>query len=85
MKHKKENEHEYELGRSKELAVCSCGKFKHIVLVDDGTLDTVFNIDGRRFAYDSDSVSRNAQGPTRESYQMALDDYMDDLAQEVLS
>lgn len=57
---------------------------KDVQLVDDGTLDTVFRIDGKEFRYDSETVERTLQdGPLKSAYERALEDFLDDLAQEV--
>lgn len=56
---------------------------KNVLLVDDGTLDTVFKIDGKELRYNSDYVSRtNIGGPTNQAYEKALEDFLDDLNYE---
>lgn len=56
---------------------------KDVQLVDDGTLDTVFKIDGKVLRYDSEFIERTlANGPTKAAYERALDDYLDELNQE---
>jgi hypothetical protein len=53
---------------------------KEVSLIDDGTLDTVFKIDGKELRYDSEYIERTiAGGLTKSAYEMALDDYLDDL------
>lgn len=59
------------------------GKTYNVELVDDGTLDTVFKINGVILRYDSEYIERTeANGPTKLAYQRVLDDYLNDLAQD---
>lgn len=56
---------------------------KDVQLIDDGTLDTVFKIDGKELRYDSEFVERTINGgPTKAAYERALEDFLDELNQE---
>jgi hypothetical protein len=56
---------------------------KEVRLIDDGSLDTVFMIDGIELRYDSEYIERTlVDGPTESAYERALEDYLDDLNNE---
>lgn len=50
-----------------------------VYLEDDGSLDTVFSINGHILRYDSEGI-RNEDGPTNEAFEQALDDYLENRA-----
>lgn len=57
---------------------------KDVILVDDGTLDTVFEIDGKLLRYDSEYIERTLKGgPTKAAYEQALEDFLDDLEEAI--